>query len=107
MSESMTRYIRTANATDIPDEVYHQEVYVHVHWAWFAFPAALATMAAMLQVVTIVVNKSEGLNAWKDSALPFFVPEPEHLSGMEGVAKVLGLKLEVTETGRYALVLSY
>lgn len=107
MSESMTRYIRAANATNIPGEAYHEEVYVHVRWAWAAFPAALATMAAMLQFVTIRVNRSEGLQAWKDSALPFVVPEPEDLSEMEGVAKVLGLKLEVTETGRYALVLSH
>ncbi|ROV94956.1 hypothetical protein VMCG_08304 [Cytospora schulzeri] len=107
MSESMTRYIRTANATNIPGEAYHQEMYVHVRWAWFSFPAALATVAAMLVFVTIFVNKSEGLKTWKDSALPFVVPDAEDLSEMEGVAKVLGLKLEVTETGRYALVLSH
>ncbi|KUI56413.1 hypothetical protein VP1G_03708 [Cytospora mali] len=107
MSESMTRYIRTANATNIPGEAYHEEVYVHVRWAWFAFPATLATMAAMLQLVTIFVNKSEGLKAWKDSALPFVVPEPEDQCEMEGVAKVLRLKLEITETGKYALVLSH
>lgn len=107
MSESMTRYIRTANATNIPGEAYHEEVYVHVRWAWFAFPAALAILAAMLQFVTIFVNKFEGLKAWKDSALPFVVPEPEDLSEMEEVAKVLGLKLEVTETGRYTLVVSH
>lgn len=106
MSESMTRYIRTANATNIPGEAYHEEVYVHVRWAWFAFPAVWAALATMLQVVTILVNKSGGLKAWKDSALPFIVPGPEDLSEMEGVAKVLGLKLEVTETGKYVLVLS-
>lgn len=106
MSESMTRYIRTANATGVAGEAFHQEVYVRVRWAWCSLPAALAVMAALLQVVTISVNRSGGLRAWKDSALPFVVPEPEDLGGMRGVARVLGLKLEVTEAGRYVLVVS-
>ncbi|KAF9874985.1 hypothetical protein CkaCkLH20_07679 [Colletotrichum karsti] len=109
-TDAMTRYLRTSNSTPVYGEAFREEIYVHVRWAWFGYPAGLALVAIALQVATIVVNNVKGVRAWKSSMLPLIFhpvklrevrPErAETLAGMEKAARDIILKVEESTGGR-------
>ncbi|KAI1479586.1 hypothetical protein F4774DRAFT_381431 [Daldinia eschscholtzii] len=108
MTDEMTNYMRNINATavtHVPGEALQQETYIDVHWPWFALPAGLVFLSAMLLLTTIVVNSRRDVKIWKSSVLPFLLHplhgdddvieggKMEKISRMEDKAEATRLKL--------------
>lgn len=56
--------------------VLHYAVCVQVYWAWISLPAALAGLALVLFVLTVIITARQRAPLWRDSALPTLLYGP-------------------------------
>ncbi len=70
---SMSNNIRQQNANVSSPEwrgtAWKSQTYVHVRWAWFAFPAGLVVLSLALLVGTIIETKYREVMIWKSNNL--------------------------------------
>ncbi|KAJ4294270.1 hypothetical protein N0V90_007960 [Kalmusia sp. IMI 367209] len=72
IAKSMTARLRSgSNTTMIVGQAWIPETYIHVQWAWFALPTALAVLTIVLLGVTILLNRRDGGWLWRSSVLPY------------------------------------
>lgn len=97
MTQSMTNFIQSANGTTLFGEAWQNETFVEVHWPWFILPAALVFLAAVLLLVSMVVNHrqpKDDARLWKSSMLPLLfhndMDRYELLNGGEKEASMQG-----------------
>jgi hypothetical protein len=76
LSRSLTNTIRTtwpvSNSTDskyYAGQVSNTQSYVHVRWAWLAFPAAMLLASLVFLLASMWQTYRSNTHAWKDSAL--------------------------------------
>lgn len=74
VADFLTTYIRengdTSNSAAAPGTVFQNETIIHVRWAWFTLPAALALFTLIFFFYTLVVTAKNGRHTnWKSSPL--------------------------------------
>jgi len=48
---------------------FESQPFVHIRWAWLAFPAAMAVASGVLLAATILQTKAKGVRPWKSDVL--------------------------------------
>lgn len=82
LATSMTNNIRQQNDSDSsPFEgvAYQTETYVHVRWAWFAYPATVLALSLLYLFGTIIESRDRNILVWKSSSLALLL----HGQGLE------------------------
>lgn len=82
LATSMTNNIRQQNdsgSSPFEGVAYKTETYVHVRWAWFAYPATLLTMSLLYLLGTIIESRNRDVLIWKSSNLALLL----HGQGLE------------------------
>ncbi|KAJ5620237.1 hypothetical protein N7510_004221 [Penicillium lagena] len=82
----MTQSLRSiADSSPVTDTYYlgtafRDQIYIHVRWAWLAFPAAMIIGTCLLLLVTIWKTDRSPVGPWRNSSLaPFFTETDEKL----------------------------
>ena len=70
VAASLTTWALQHNADSFNGTALLPEVYVDVHWPWLALPAALIVLSIVFLGLTMLLNKDQGRDLWKTSALP-------------------------------------
>ena len=75
VAEFLTTYVREngdeSNSAAAPGTVFQNETFIHVRWAWFTLPAALALFTLIYFAFTLVeISRYERNTNWKSSPLP-------------------------------------
>jgi len=48
---------------------FESQPFVHIRWAWLAFPAAMVVASGVLLAATVVQTRAKGVRAWKGDVL--------------------------------------
>lgn len=77
MATAFTNTIRSVKDSQVSlhGDAYAREVFVHINWAWLAFPFTLLSLTLLFLALTIVKTskESEGAGIWKTSAMPALI----------------------------------
>lgn len=77
LATAMTNTIRSAkgNQVSVRGNAYARKVFIHVTWAWLAFPLVLLMLSLVFLVATIIRTSkdTEGAGIWKTSAMPTLI----------------------------------
>ena len=113
LATSMTNNIRQQNdsgSSPFEGVAYKNETYVHVRWAWFAYPATVLAMSLLYLLGTIIESRNRDILIWKSSNLALLLhgqglelSKGDHLpvntlSEMTDMAK--DVKIELIQTSR-------
>lgn len=82
LATSMTNNIRQQNdsgSSPFEGVAYKTETYVHVRWAWFAYPATVLAMSLLYLLGTIIESRKRDILIWKSSNLALLL----HGQGLE------------------------
>ena len=82
LATSMTNNIRQQNdsgSSPFEGIAYKTETYVHVRWAWFAYPATLLALSLLYLLGTIMESRNREILVWKSSNLALLL----HGQGLE------------------------
>ena len=82
LATSMTNNIRQQNdsgSSPFEGIAYKTETYVHVRWAWFAYPATLLALSLLYLLGTIIESRNREILVWKSSNLALLL----HGQGLE------------------------
>lgn len=72
LASSMTNNIRQQNdsgSSPFEGVAYKTETYVHVRWAWFAYPATVFVLSLLYLLATIIESRNRDIPIWKSSTL--------------------------------------
>lgn len=72
LATSMTNSLRQQNNGSLTVShglAYKSETFVHVRWAWLAYPIVIVVLSIVLLIYTIVDNNHRDLQVWKASIL--------------------------------------
>lgn len=119
LAVAMTNNIRQQNDTDegpARGTTWKTETYVHVQWAWFSYPAAVALLAIFFLTGSIVETSQRDILVWKASNLALLfhgqdleLTDPSSvkvnkLSRMTAIAKDIKIELMQTAEKDWKLV---
>lgn len=82
LATSMTNNIRQQNdsgSSPFEGVAYRTETYVHVRWAWFAYPATVLALSLLYLFGTIMESRNRDILIWKSSNLALLL----HGQGLE------------------------
>ena len=82
LASSMTNNIRQQNdccSSPFEGIAYESETYVHVRWAWFAYPATVLALSLLYLLGTIIESRNRDVLVWKSSNLALLL----HGQGLE------------------------
>lgn len=111
LAVAMTNNIRQQNDSLVDSArgiAWKTETYVHVRWAWFAYPAAVAVLAVIFLAGAIIETAQRDVLVWKASNLALLFHgqgldltdrasvKVNRLSSMSDMAK--DIKIELTQT---------
>ena len=90
VAASLTNKIRQLNSTrSVDGHVRDTVTFVHVNWYWLIYPAALAILAALFLVISVVFSFERSGVVWKSAVLPLlFHP----LEGIEKSSDAIRLR---------------
>lgn len=119
LATSMTNNIRQqkdSGSSPVEGVAYRTETYVHVRWAWFAYPATVLALSLLYLLGTIMESTNRDIPIWKTSNLALLfrghgldlnrrdaVPV-NTLSAMTDVAKNIDVELIQTSAKDWRLV---
>lgn len=114
ITTSLTTFLRSSpNSTVAAGTAQSPVTYVHVTWAWLAYPATLAFLAALFLLVCIVFSSERGALVWKSSNLALLYHgldqvgdadvRPQSLEEMEDEAKQAWVQLTADGNGDVGL----
>ena len=72
LATSMTNNIRQQNdsgSSPFEGIAYQTETFVHVRWAWFAYPATVLALSLLYLLGTIIESRNRDVLIWKSSSL--------------------------------------
>lgn len=119
LATSMTNNIRQQNdsgSSPFEGIAYKTETYVHVRWAWFAYPATLLALSLLYLLGTIIESRNREILVWKSSNLALLLHgqglelstkahvHAKTLSEMTEMAKDVEIELIQTSDGNWKLV---
>ncbi len=119
LATSMTNNIRLQNdsgSTPFEGVALKTETYVHVRWAWFAYPATVLTLSLLYLLGTIIESRNRDVLIWKASNLALLfhgqgleLSKGDHvpvntLSEMNEMAKDIEIELVQTSNEDWKLV---
>jgi hypothetical protein len=70
IATSVSSYMRSLSQETVTGEAQSEDTYIHVKWAWIAFPMTLVFGGALLLVLAIIQTRRKGVEVWKYSCLP-------------------------------------
>ncbi len=82
LATSMTNNIRQQNdsgSSPFEGVAYVTETYLHVRWAWFAYPATVLALSLLYLLGTIIESRNRDILIWKSSNLALLL----HGQGLE------------------------
>lgn len=82
LATSMTNNIRQQNdsgSSPFVGVAHKTETYVHVRWAWFAYPATVLVLSLLYLLGTIIESQKRDVLIWKSSNLALLL----HGQGLE------------------------
>ena len=114
LATSMTNNIRQQNesgSSPFEGVAYETETYVHVRWAWFAYPATVLALALLCLLGTVIESRNSNILIWKSSNLALLfhgqgleLSKSDHmpvntLSRMNKTANDIQIELKQTSDG--------
>jgi hypothetical protein len=76
MATSVSRYMRSLSNETTIGRAHNVETYIHVRWAYMAFPAVLMAGGIALLIIAMIQTSQTGLEVWKSSSLPLWFHGP-------------------------------